>query len=109
MNAKARYVAHVLARYQRLPGTLGRILRDDRRTAGLLHDRSISLEVVDQAFVLALARRTFRTHGGDPVEPIRALRYFLPVIQEIVAAPPDPSYVHYLERRLHQARLYPGR
>lgn len=109
MNTKARYVAHVLDRYQRLPGTLGRVLRDDRRTAGALHDRSIALDVVDQAFVLALARRTFRTDGGDPVEPIRALRYFLPVIQEIVAAPPDPTYLQYLERRLLHAGLYPGR
>ncbi len=108
MNAKARYVARVLDRYQRLPGTLGRVLRDDRRTAGALHDRSISLEVVNQAFVLALARRTSRA-DTDRLEPIRALRYFLPVIQEIVAAPPDPTYLQHLENRLRDAGLYPPR
>jgi hypothetical protein len=108
MDAKARYVAHVLARYQRLPGTLGRVLRDDRRTAGMLHDRSISLAVVEQAFVLGLARRIFRA-DVDPLEPIRALRYFLPVIQEVLAAPPHPSYLQHLERRLYDAGLYPGR
>lgn len=108
MNAKSRYVACVLARYQRLPGTLGRVLRDDRRTAATLHDRSISLAVVEQAFVLGLARRTFRADAA-PLEPIRALRYFLPVIQEILAAPPHPSYLLHLERRLHDAGLYTGR
>lgn len=108
MNAKARYVAHVLARYQRLPGTLGRILRDDRRTARALHDCSIDLDVVYKAFILALARRTFRA-DTEPLDPIRALRYFLPVIQEIVADPPDPSYLQHLEIRLRDAGLYPDR
>jgi hypothetical protein len=105
MNAKDRYVAQLLDRYQRLPGTLNRVLRDDRRTAATLHDRSIPLDVVDQAFILALARRTSRD-DTDTLEPIRALRYFLPVIQEIVTAPPDLSYLQHLERRLHDAGLY---
>jgi len=106
MDAKDRYVARLLERYQKLPGTLGRVLREDRRTAGALHDRRIDLNVVDRAFVLALARRTFRS-DTDPPEPIRALRYFLPVIQEIVAAPPDPHYLRQLEDRLREAGLYP--
>lgn len=63
----------------------------------MLHDRGIDLDLVHQAFVLALARRTFRA-DTDPLEPIRALRYFLPVIQEIVAAPPDPNYLQHPSR-----------
>ncbi len=104
MIAKARYIAQLLEHYQQLPGTLRRLLRDDRRTARALHQRRIGLEVVHQAFVLALARRTFGP-GSHRLEPIRALRYFLPVIAEILDTPPDPAYLQHLERRLREAGL----
>jgi hypothetical protein len=106
MEEKARYLARILEQYQRLPGTLGRVLRDDRRTALALHRRGIALDVVENAFVLAIARRTFRS-DADRLEPIRALRYFLPVIQEIIEAPPDPYYFKYLQTRLQTARVDP--
>jgi hypothetical protein len=102
MESRGPYVARLLAQYQKLPGTLGRLLRDDRRTALALHNRGVPLDIVENAFVLATARRTFRS-DADRLEPIRALRYFLPVIQEIVEAPPEPGYFHYLRRRLHDA------
>jgi hypothetical protein len=108
MEPKARYVARLLEYYQKLPGTLGCVLRNDRRSAGALHDRSIDLEVVRQAFVLAVARRTFRADTA-PLEPIRTLRYFFPVIEEIVATPPDPQYLEHLENRLRDAGLDPLR
>jgi hypothetical protein len=106
MDDKARYVARILDQYRTLPGTLRRILRDDRRTALALHRRGISLHVVHSAFVLAVARRTFRS-DAELLEPIRALRYFLPVIQEITEAPPDPTYFRYLESRLRTAGIDP--
>lgn len=98
-SARADYVALVLERYRRLPGTLRRSLRDDRRTALALHDRGIGLDLVQRAFMLAVARRRFRTNA-ERLEPIRCLRYFLPVIEELVAAPPDPEYFHYLAHKL---------
>jgi hypothetical protein len=102
VESRGPYVATLLAQYQRLPGTLGRVLRDDRRTALALHNRGVPLDIVKSAFVLATARRTFRSNT-DRAEPIRALRYFLPVIQEIVEAPPAPEYLAYLRRRLQDA------
>ncbi len=106
MTAKARYVATLLERYRRLPGTLGRVLRDDRTTAGALHDQHIDLDVVHQAFILAVARRTF---CADPagLPAIRSLRYFLPVIDEITRRPLDPVYLHHLRCRLHDAGIDP--
>ena len=104
MDEKTRYVARILDQYRTLPGTLGRVLRDDRRTALALHRRSIGLDVVENAFLLAVARRTFRS-DAHTLEPIRALRYFLPGIQEIVEAPPDPNYFTYLESRLRSAGI----
>lgn len=106
MNEKNHYVSRLLARYQRLPGTLGRVLRDDRHLAGALYDRRIGLDLIHQAFILALARRAFRA-DDERLEPIRTLRYFLPIIEEILAAAPDPTYLQHLASRLRDARLYP--
>lgn len=98
-TARADYAAAVLHRYRQLPGTLGRVLLDDRRTALALHDRGIGVDLVQRAFLIALARRSFRANA-EPLEPIRCLRYFLPVIEELVAAPPDPEYFLYLAHKL---------
>ena len=103
MLAKTRYVAQLLERYRKLPGTLGRVLRDDRQTALALHHRRIGLDVVEQAFVLALARRSVNPRR----EPIRTLRYFLPVIEEILHSPPHTAYLQQIERQLRDAGLDP--
>lgn len=105
-NAKARYVATLLDRYRRLPGTLHRVLRDDRRTALALYHQRIAVDVVDHAFVLALARRAFAANA-DQLPAIRTLRYFLPVVEEVELHPPDPAYLDYLRYRLRDAGLYP--
>lgn len=98
-SARAQYAALVVERYRRLPGTLGRVLKDDRRIALALYDRGVGLDLVQRAFLLAVARRSFRASVG-PAEPIRCLRYFLPVIDELLAAPPDPEYFRYLAHKL---------
>jgi hypothetical protein len=102
MSAQAQYVNRVLEAYQQLPGTLGRVLRQDRRAALAFYRRGVDLEVVHSAFVLALARRTFR--GGDQnLEPIRCLSYFAPVVEELVQEPPLPEYLDYLRTKLVNA------
>lgn len=100
------YVERLLNRYAKLPGTLRRVLRTDRRTALALYRRGIALEVVENAFVLAIARRTFRDHS-QTIEPIRCLQYFVPVVDEILQEPPLPGYLEYLRARLVTARVLP--
>ena len=102
MNAQSRYVSHVLDQYLKLPGTLQRVLRQDRRTALALYRRGVALDVVENAFVLAVARRTFRSQA-DQLEPIRCLQYFVPVIDELIQEPPLPEYLAYLKNRLTTA------
>ena len=102
MNAQSRYLARVLDRYQKLPGTLRRVLRQDRRTALALYRRKVHLDVVEHAFVLAIARRTFRSDTNH-LEPIRCLQYFVPVIDELIQEPPLPEYLDYLKTRLTAA------
>ncbi len=100
---RAAYVARVLHLYLKLPGALARVLRNDRRTAVDLYRRSIPIEVVEDAFTLVMARRA-RPLGDEPLDPIRTLRYILPVIEEILAAPPQPGYIRYLQHRLSEKR-----
>jgi hypothetical protein len=107
MSAQAQYVNRVLEAYQQLPGTLGRVLRQDRKAALTFYRRGVDLEVVHSAFVLALARRTFR--GADQnLEPIRCLSYFAPVVQELIQEPPLPEYLDYLRGKLVTVGLLPS-
>jgi len=101
-KAQAAYVNNILAQYVRLPGTLHRVLRHDRRTATALHRRGVPIGVVQNAFVLAIARRTFRSDAGQ-IEPIRCLQYFLPVVEELLHEPPLPEYLDYLKGKLDEA------
>ena len=56
------------------------------------------LSTWSKAMVVAVARRTFRR--GDRLPRIRALHFFLPVIEEVLEVPCDPGYVQYLKGRL---------
>jgi hypothetical protein len=102
MDPRTRYATRVLERYRNLPGTLRRTLRQDRNLALRLYDRGVPLQKLEDAFVLALARRTFRS-SSEPIEPIRSLHYFLPLIQELELEPPLPEYLAYLKDRLVRA------
>lgn len=104
MSPQTRYLTCLLETYQKLPGTMGRVLRQDRKAALDFYRRGISLEVVHNAFVLALARRAFRT-ADDNLEPIRCLSYFVPVIEELIREPPLPEYLDYLRNKLVTAGL----
>ena len=106
MKAQSRYVARILEQYAKLPGTLGRILRQDRRTALELYRRQVRLDVIENAFVLAIARRTFRS-DVDRIEPIRCLQYFVPVVDELIHEPPLPEYLEYLRNKLLTAGVFP--
>ena len=103
-RARRRYVQSVLDAYRSLPGTAKVTSRHDRRCAQALFRRRIPLHMVQSAMVVAAVRRTFRR--GDPLPRIRALHFFLPVIEELLEVPCDPGYVQYLKNKLE---AYAGR
>lgn len=92
------YVAAALDYYLWLPGTSSVVSRHDRRCLQGLYRRGVALDVVKAAMAVAVARRTFRR--GDPLPRIRAVHYFLPIIEELLEFPCDPGYVRYLEDHL---------
>jgi hypothetical protein len=107
--ARAAYVNAVLARYRSASGALGHVRKADVRLARGLYDRGVALRVIEDAITVALCRRLVRT--AAPLEPVRSLHYFLPVIDEILAATLDPDYIVYLRGCLarHLARSSPDR
>lgn len=92
------YVRAVLDCYLWLPGTACVTSRHDRRCAEQLYRRGVSLEVVKSAMLVAVARRIFRR--GGPLPRVRAIAYFLPVVEELLERPCEAGYVQYLERAL---------
>src|ERR1700687_1476904 len=76
------YVRRLLEAYRVTPGTSGAVRRPDRVLAVQLYERGVPLEAIENAFVLAAARRLIRPAGAAPLGTIRSLAYFSPVIEE---------------------------
>lgn len=94
------YINQAVELYRHTPGTLGRVRREDRRLAADLHGRGIPLSILEEAFILAAARRCFRPPDAHPLAPIRSMYYFIPVIEEVLANPLTAEYVAYLKSKL---------
>ena len=100
---RAEYLKRLLDRYCGLPHTAARRPSlYDRRLAGRLIDRAVSLDIIETAFLLATARRTYRNPQATPLPPIRSLAYFLPLIDEVLLLNHDPGYLDYLRAKADQ-------
>lgn len=94
------YIAALLARYVSLPATPSSARAVDRRCARGLYLRGVPLEIAQAALVVGTARRTLRRPDRAPLPRVRALHYFLPIVEELLETPMEPDYVAYLARRL---------
>jgi len=97
------YVRQVLEAYRRTPGTMGTVRRADRLLAVQLHQRGLSVKVIENALVLAATRRLIRPADAPPLGTIRSLAYFLPVIEEVLELRVSPDYFEYLRHKLARA------
>jgi len=96
----AVYISTVILLYVDLPDTPLSASLQDHAHALRLHDRGISLALVESAFLLASLRRLARPSDAPPLPPIRSLAYFLPVIAELLAQPMPENYLDYLRLKL---------
>ncbi len=96
------YVQQVLSSYRRTPGTVGTIRRPDRLLAAQLHERGVPLMAVENALVLAAARRMIRPAGSPPLGTIRSLAYFLPAIEEVLNLRVSPQYFQHLRHKIER-------
>jgi hypothetical protein len=97
-----QYVGRVLEAYRTTPGTAGVVRRADRLLAMQLHERGVPLDTVENAFVLAAARRIIRPAEAPPLGIIRSLAYFQPVIEEVLSMRVSPDYFRYLRYKLER-------
>ena len=98
--SREEYLDKVLNAYRRTPGTAGTVRRPDRLLAAQLHERGVPLMAVENALVLAVARRMIRPTGSPPLGTIRSLAYFLPVIEEVLSLRVSPSYFQHLRHKI---------
>lgn len=103
--SQQEYVRKVLDTYVSLPGAPLRPRRDDRFLAEKLYRQGVPLPVLECALFLGCARRELQEHD-EPLQPIRSLRYFVPVVEEVRHEPLDTHYVQYLRDKLSE-RLRP--
>jgi hypothetical protein len=106
-RSQEEYVRQVLEAYRQTPGTMGTVRRADRVLAAQLYQRGLSVKVIENALVLAAARRLMRPGDAPPLGTIRSLAYFLPVIEEVLELRVSPDYFQYLRHKL--AHIAPTR
>ena len=97
------YVQKILDAYRRMPGATGVLRRNDRVLAAQLYGREIPLLAVENAILLAAARRIYRPPDAPPLQPVRSLYYVLPVLDEVLAAHVSQDYYRYVRFKLDQA------
>ena len=98
--SREEYIQQVLSAYRQTAGTTGTVRRPDRQMAAHLHERGVPLRVVENALVLAAARRLMRPAGAPPLGTIRSLAYFSAVIDEVTTLRVGPDYFRYLRHKI---------
>jgi hypothetical protein len=99
---QCEYVTRLLEAYRATPGTAGVVRRADRFIATQLHDRGVPLTTVENALILAAARRSTRPADAPPLGTIRSLAYFSPVIEEVLQLKVGPEYFRHLRNKLQR-------
>ena len=101
-RSQEEYIRQVLEAYRQTPGTMGTVRRADQMLAAQLYQRGLSVRVIENALVLAAARRLIRPADAPPLGTIRSLAYFLPVIEEVLELRVSPDYFQYLRHKLER-------
>src|SRR5207245_2658392 len=101
-RGQEEYIRQVLEAYRQTPGTMGTVRRADRMLAAQLYQRGVAVTVIENAFVLASARRPMRRADAPPLGTIRSLAYFLPVIEEVLGMRVSPEYFQHVRRKLER-------
>jgi hypothetical protein len=101
-RGQQEYIHQILEAYRKTPGTAGTVRRPDRVLATQLYRRGVSVSVIENAFVLAAARRLMRPDNALPLGTIRSMAYFLPVIEEVLGMRVSPEYFQHVRRKLER-------
>ena len=98
----AAYMAAAILLYIELPETPLSASIQDHCQVRRLHTRGVPLRLVESALLLASLRRLVRPADLPPLQPIRSLAYFQPVIEELLLHPMPDNYLEYLHLKLRR-------
>ena len=70
--------------------------------AAVLHERGVPVEAVENALILAAARRLCLPEGAPPLGTVRSLAYFSPVIAEVLQMQAGPEYFRHVRGKLQR-------
>ena len=96
------YVRCVLEAYRITPGTCGVVRHADRLLAAQLYERGVPAEAVENALILAAARRLIRPAGAPPLAMVHSLAYFSPLIEEVLQIEAGADYFRYLRGKIQR-------
>ena len=99
---RSEYIRKVLEAYCTTHGTCGVARRADRLLAAGLHERGVPLEAVENALILAAARRLVRPEEAPTLGTVRSLAYFVPAIEEVLETKVSPEYYQYLRGKIQR-------
>jgi hypothetical protein len=95
-SAGNRYAESVRDTFLALGCTSGRFGFSEQRQALDLEKRGIALEIVTDAMLLGACRKYVAWLNGGPSEPICSVRYFEPLIEEVLERPWPAGYREYM-------------
>jgi hypothetical protein len=96
------YVAAVRECFEGLGCTSSKFGAAEIETASQLQRRAIPLGVIRDAMLLGACRKLDSWLNGGPLEPIRSMAYFEPLIAEIQAQPLPAGYSACLRKKIQQ-------
>jgi hypothetical protein len=102
VESQQEYVRKLLDAYCKTPGTTGTVRSPDRLLATQLYERGVPLIAVENALVLAAARRLARPADFPPHPTIRSLAYFAPVIEEVLSLEVGQQYFEHTRNWLER-------
>jgi hypothetical protein len=103
-SGREDYVRKVLEAYRNTPGTCGNLRPSDRMLAVQLYLRGVPLHTIENALVLAAVRRLIRPADAPPLNTVRSLAYFMPVIEEVLETEVGEEYFQYARQKLQRLR-----
>lgn len=98
--AERAYVARIRQLLGEASCVQGAFTPADERLAADWYVRGIEFETVRHAWLLGCTRKSFSLLDRPSAEPIRSLRYFVPVLEEVLAGDFPPDYWSHLEFNL---------
>jgi len=96
------YVESVREGFEKLGCTRGKFGVAEIEAARQFHGQAIPVGIVQDAMLLGACRKFDSWLNGGPVEPIRSMAYFVPLIAEIQAEPLPTGYSTHLRRHLQR-------